>query len=1232
MPDLSGAESEDFEVIVDEDEPNQSENSIAETSQPSAPENYILSAPIPMPTGDEALKVCQEMLCKGNIACASAFLKYLSMQDETFLPAYQELAYAVNDPLFNCHYYTNMLFNVYFNTNSWLSDSKLSEYLTISATLRNCFSEEFDHDLKRLHSTISKFTPLLNSPALSQVIHQLIQYKNDNRCGVDRFADYHKKEQAEIIASLENIRKLAKETYENYFLNNKKEHVSFERFIQTQKIIFDPNGALGQCFDSIIKDERELTSDIQKFLRENYIRDGSSIRSENLDKEKIDKVIEEGWNKSAERISYVKKSSTLPSPMRMNLKVRIEKVVTVLCDYISIIEKLDGVQNMEALNQYQQIRMPLLENIEQALEQLPASGSDEELAGCAVLRYTLRELQERLQGVYLENASRYFYIDFLRGNKILLDDDGLPILDDVEDIETFSAGRRILLHMRESNLSFPERFSAILQGGDDYGSASWILRYLRDTGYSDIAALEGHNFEEAIDYAKKDASNRFQDFKGNIELAESYGQIDSFQDGVKENMIENAEHWLEIANQTHNYGFFKQLIQQYMYKLQEGAHGRAEEISAGLEEFLRNNPDALEDARNQWAVQEIRKRLQNKNYTAAEDLFGRLLTHDIDLDTDLDPTDDFADFLNQYNDLYCTSGNSSKRLSMDLIHTNRARKEIRGGTRLLEKWIPNGAPVSKELIESLMQCLGFSPASVEKQEGKLESFVVTLKKPKNGRKSNYAHSIAAFGSQAENDGFRVVCLFGKYNVDDLIETFQNIGVAKHTIALLDFRLKLSERRDLARKVKFKLPEKIFGVIDRVLLMYLVGNYSETSVNRKLMSLMMPFTFYQPYVAESSRQMPPEIFIGRKAELQKIEDASGVNLVYGGRQLGKSALLKRAKNDIDNDENGDRAVFVDIKDMDYKKVARRISQELSDTHIFEKEFITEDWDELARAIRQRLKQTENRIPYLLLLMDEADVFIDSCGAVNYQPFNALKDIQNFENNRFKFVVAGLHNVVRLNRATRRDDSVLPHYSSLTITPFKAAEARELLETPLRFLGFRFPPETDALVSMIFGTTNYFPGLLQYYCSQLIEAMSKKDYAGYSPADAPPYIIQEKHIKKVLTNESFQEQIREKFFITLEVGKDNLYYQIALLIAYWYHATSRHKGCSPADIFEIAQSFGMRLAKICDEEKVQALMDEMRELNVLQAIGNGNYRFSRHNFLNMMGSIEHIENGMAEFMEG
>lgn len=100
----------------------------------------------------------------------------------------------------------------------------------------------------------------------------------------------------------------------------------------------------------------------------------------------------------------------------------------------------------------------------------------------------------------------------------------------------------------------------------------------------------------------------------------------------------------------------------------------------------------------------------------------------------------------------------------------------------------------------------------------------------------------------------------------------------------------------------------------------------------------------------------------------------------------------AKKNIDHDENGDRAVLVDIKDSDYKTAARKISAALFDEGILKEEHITEDWSELARDLKKRLMDTTDKIPYFLLMLDEADKFIESCESVKYEPFDMLKEIQ------------------------------------------------------------------------------------------------------------------------------------------------------------------------------------------------------------------------------------------------
>ena len=112
--------------------------------------------------------------------------------------------------------------------------------------------------------------------------------------------------------------------------------------------------------------------------------------------------------------------------------------------------------------------------------------------------------------------------------------------------------------------------------------------------------------------------------------------------------------------------------------------------------------------------------------------------------------------------------------------------------------------------------------------------------------------------------------------------------------------------------------------------------------------------------------------------------------------------------------------------------------------------------------------------MLLLLDEADIFIESCASVNYQPFDALKDIQGIGTGRFKFEIAGLRNIVRFKREALGNNSVLTHLESMTVKPFNVSEARELMEIPLHYLGLRFSKEKESLITLIWQQRIIFRG--------------------------------------------------------------------------------------------------------------------------------------------------------------
>lgn len=1220
----------DESVELPEEEPEQETEDSYETEEKSTVSEQTLTDEKRM----EYIAAYQEMIACDKIYAASAYLKALAGKYDAFEQHYRQLAYAMNDPMEHCTYNSDTIFQIFYGESEPVSD-----YYVVAAALRNYFLDQYSYDYsaQQLYDMFKKSTLLTENQSLEEIVYELMEFKNRQKRGVDRYADYREKERGEWEKQLAKICHEAKEYYESYKNGNFKESTSHKRFLETTKLLFGADSDLCQYLKAVSEDDREMLEILEEFLADTYVKDQAVICVENIDQAKTNSVMDEFWNRAADNMFFAKKTSDLMGSLRMNLFKRVHKIVSILCNYVSLMQASFNSSDDAALVEYKKIRTPLLHHMDEMIVALSEkdSGDWKERAGKAVLQQTLKELKSRLSGEYKEGSYQFYYIDFLKNDKVLLDEDALPTLDEVFELPDFSVLSRIQLHCTEKEQEFAERMQEIFEGEDDYGSAELILQYWKWLDYPlSPEDAEKYDIDKAIVYPLRDLENKRKEFIEDIELAQSYGQIDNTAENGKELILQIAESWYSRAVETRNYGFFGKILKEFREKIKKDAQVRAVDLKRNLDAYLKQNPDWEKEELIREAVAQIKNRIEQQNYAAAEDLLNRVLTQDLDPEFQFKEEDYLEEFLDEYDVNYRKTANSGTTLKA-LMNTSKINKDIKGGNKLLENW-PKGAGTNETTLKVLLSTFGFQLESVQREApvlGKIENYTVKLKRPENGRKSNYKHPIAAFGSEAEEKGFRVICLFGKTDASRLIDTFKEVGNAKHTLVLLDYALPLAERRILARKTKTDLSGKIFAVVDRVVLVYLAKHYTETAMNRMLMAVIMPFASYQPYIDKSVDIMPQEIFIGRKYELEKIESPTGINIVYGGRQLGKSALLRMAKKDIDHNENGDRAVLVDIKDLDYKASARKISAALFDEGILKEEHITEDWSELARDLKKRLKDTDDSIPYFLLLLDEADTFIDSCESIKYWPFDMLKDIQSVGMGRFKFVVAGLRNIVRFKReAALGNNSVLTHLESLTVKPFKAMEARELLEVPLSYLGFRFPEdnETEVLISTILGTTNYFPGLLQLYCTKLIEAM-QRDYAGYSESETPPYLVKKEHIKKVLAEQTLQEEIRKKFFITLVVGDDDYYYIIALMVAYLYHENKSENGCSADELLELAEGYSIKKILTLGKEQLAALMEEMRELYVLQNTSEGRYRFTRYSFCQMMGTIPQINDELEKYME-
>ena len=228
-----------------------------------------------------------------------------------------------------------------------------------------------------------------------------------------------------------------------------------------------------------------LAADIDllvEFLTHNYVKEQAEISEENIDPSKIYAAIDYNWNEAAQNIRLVKKSSTLMSSLRMNLYKRIDKVVAALCRYVFLITSAIPDDEDPVLIEYKKIKQPLLDDINKAIKRLDASEETDrsKRAGKMVLLNTLCDFRKRLEGNYTEGDNKYFYINFLRNDKVLLDEDYLPVLDEVPELPEFSVRNRIIEHFLEPELEWGERLTEIVNGEDDYGSAALILKYVKE--------------------------------------------------------------------------------------------------------------------------------------------------------------------------------------------------------------------------------------------------------------------------------------------------------------------------------------------------------------------------------------------------------------------------------------------------------------------------------------------------------------------------------------------------------------------------------------------------------------------------------------------------------------------------------------------------------------------------------------------------------------------------------
>jgi hypothetical protein len=484
--------------------------------------------------------------------------------------------------------------------------------------------------------------------------------------------------------------------------------------------------------------------------------------------------------------------------------------------------------------------------------------------------------------------------------------------------------------------------------------------------------------------------------------------------------------------------------------------------------------------------------------------------------------------------------------------------------------------------------------------------------------------IPYFGSLAQGR-YRLIFFPDRTSADQIVARIGPTVTSRPTIVLFFGRLTERQRRELSAEARAK--RRSFLTIDEILLTFLTAERG--SRLPALFGATLPLTWSDPYVTTAS-VVPPELFFGRHDERHRLLDPMGACFVYGGRQLGKTALLKHAERNFHAPENKRYAAYIDLKaahiglstEIDSRHVWRPIHKKL-----LEIGFLPDTTPEPKINSRGKVDEFVDRMEAifrnspalrLLLLLDEADRFLEGDARHDYLETTRLKRLMEQTGRRFKVVLAGLHNVLR---TAEQANHPLAHFGEpIEVGPLISRkewrEAQQLVHGPLAAAGFTF--EREGMADRILAQTNFYPSLIQLYCSKLIGRMMEDGRF----SSHPRYVIKESKLNETYLAKDLREEIRQKFRLTLQL--DPRYAVIAYAIAqHSYEKRLLRAGSfKVADLTSMARSWWPSGFERTTEHGFRIIFEEMVGLGVLRKNEDGTFTLRNQNLLLLMGTADEV----------
>ena len=186
----------------------------------------------------------------------------------------------------------------------------------ISAALRTFFYNhaEYDYSMKSLYENIKNLPEVSAAPELGHFLYFLMEFKEQERKGIDVYADYRMKDKIFLEHNKE-----AEGFYEVNILGHVTEQVSNRRYLETRNIIFSRVSEIAIYLKYIIDGDDGVLDLMKEYLAEYFMKEKSPVDAVNIDREKMNTYIDTNWDKARDKMNVTKKTSDLMSRLRHNL-------------------------------------------------------------------------------------------------------------------------------------------------------------------------------------------------------------------------------------------------------------------------------------------------------------------------------------------------------------------------------------------------------------------------------------------------------------------------------------------------------------------------------------------------------------------------------------------------------------------------------------------------------------------------------------------------------------------------------------------------------------------------------------------------------------------------------------------------------------------------------------------------------------------------------------------------